>query len=60
MTKGLSKKIQGDEDGDAPNPVDNEEKSEKEKKMSSNVYTSNMAHVKLAEKMKKRDKRSAP
>ena len=28
--------------------------------MSSNVYTSNMAHVKLAEKMKKRDKRSAP
>ena len=37
MTKGLSKKIQGDEEGDPANPADGEEKSEKDKKMRENL-----------------------
>ena len=69
ITKGLSKKIQGfeDEDDKAPghqNAGDDEGETtaakKPVKKKQDDVYNSNMAHVKLAERMKKRDKNSDP
>lgn len=68
ITKGLSKKIQGFEEEDAPGGATalggeeevKETKKVGKKKNNDDVYNSNMAHVKLAERMKKRDKNSAP
>ena len=51
ITKGLSKKV-----GDG----DNEKGDEGEGAGKNAVYTSNQAHVKLAERMKQRDAASAP
>lgn len=47
ITKGLSKKVG---DGDGGDPAEGETK--KDDKSKNAVYTSNLAHVKLAERMK--------
>ena len=53
ITKGLSKRIADGEN-------DNEEGGKDKKDQKNNVYNANLPHVKLAEKMKKRDAANAP